>query len=88
MTRVEDRIGAAPISWGVWEANGATGWTVDADTYLAQVKELGLTATEFGPEGWLPVDGSDRKAKLDEYGLQALGAFVPVLLHQADHDPL
>lgn len=88
MTAVRDRIAAAPISWGVWEANGATGWTLDPDTYLAQVKDLGLTATEFGPEGWLPEDARARKAKLDEYGLQSLGAFVPVLLHQADHDPL
>ena len=34
------------------------------------------------------MDASARKAKLDQYGLKALGAFVPVLLHRADHDPL
>lgn len=88
MAELKDRIAAAPISWGVWEANGASGWTVDPDTYLGQVRELGLSATEFGPEGWLPEDASARKAKLDEYGLQGLGAFLPVLLHDADHDPL
>ncbi|SDB80562.1 2-keto-myo-inositol dehydratase [Raineyella antarctica] len=88
MSSFEERIAAAPISWGVWEANGATGWTVDPDTYLSDVRELGLGATELGPEGWLPADPLSRKAKIDAYGLKALGAFVPVLLHQADHDPL
>ncbi|MCG8157217.1 TIM barrel protein [Brenneria goodwinii] len=85
---IRERIAAAPISWGVWEANGASGWTLPPDLYLRQVQELGLTATEFGPEGWLPVDGRARKALLDAYGLQSLGAFVPVLLFKKDHDPL
>lgn len=88
MTGIAERIAAAPISWGVWEANGATGWTVPADTYLAQVRALGLTATEFGPDGYLPIEPAARKAKLDEYGLRALGAFVPVMLFRDDVDPL
>lgn len=88
MTDLVDRIAAAPISWGVWEANGASGWTVDPDTYLRQVKELGIAATEFGPVGYLPRDPAARKAKLDEYGLQALGAFTPLMLFHDDYDPL
>lgn len=88
MASLKDRIAAAPISWGVWEANGASGWTVDPDTYLRQVRELGLRATEFGPDGYLPRDPAQRKAKLDGYGLRALGGFVPVMLFDTAVDPL
>lgn len=88
MSDLTSRIAAAPISWGVWEANGASGWTVPAEQYLQSVKDLGLTATEFGPEGYLPDDGAERKALLDSYGLKGLGCFVPVLLFREDRDPL
>lgn len=88
MTLSSSRIAAAPISWGVWEANGATGWTVPADRYLESVRDLGLRATEFGPEGYLPDDGKDRKAVLAQYGLEGLGAFLPVMLFKDDVDPL
>jgi inosose dehydratase len=88
MSSFKERIAAAPISWGVWEANGASGWTLPVDTYLSQVKELGLKATELGPDGYLPIEPVACKAKLDEYGLTAIGAFVPVMLFDADHDPL
>lgn len=88
MSDLASRIAAAPISWGVWEANGASGWTVPANQYLQSVKDLGLKATEFGPEGYLPDAGTERKALLDFYGLEGLGCFVPVLLFKEDYDPL
>jgi inosose dehydratase len=52
------------------------------------MRELGLEATEFGPQGWLPEAPLERSAVLRDAGLQAVGAFVPVLLHDADHDPV
>jgi len=50
---VSERIAAAPISWGVCEVPG-WGWQYDAVTVLEQMREAGLAATEFGPEGFLP----------------------------------
>jgi len=88
MSDLASRIAAAPISWGVWEANGASGWTVPAEQYLQSVRDLGLSATEFGPEGYLPLDGDARRELLKAYGLEGLGAFVPVMLFRKDHDPL
>jgi inosose dehydratase len=44
--------------------------------------ELGLAATEFGPDGFLPAD------VLAASGLAAVGGFVPVVLHDPGHDPL
>jgi inosose dehydratase len=48
---------------------------------------LGIEATEFGPDGFLPDSPVDKAAALAAYGLKAVGGFVPTLLHNPDHDP-
>src|SRR4051794_26083036 len=75
------KIAGAPISWGVCEAPG-WGYQLPVDRVLREMREVGLTATEFGPEGFLPSDPHDA---VRAYGLEALGGFVPVVLH-ADSD--
>nr|WP_237526674.1 TIM barrel protein [Streptomyces sp. SID4913] len=52
------------------------------------MREAGLTATEFGPEGFLPDAPAAKAATLASHGLRAVGQFVPVVLHDPDHDPL
>ncbi|NUP49886.1 MAG: TIM barrel protein [Catenulispora sp.] len=47
----------------------------------------GLSATEFGPDGFLPADPAKRRALLDKHHLSAIGGFVPVVLHEPGHDP-
>ncbi|MDR5699248.1 TIM barrel protein [Agromyces aerolatus] len=81
------RIAGAPISWGVCEVPD---WGVQLapDRVLAEMRELGMTATEFGPQGWLPEEPARRSGVLSEAGLQAVGAFVPVVLHDPGHDPV
>lgn len=81
------RIAGAPISWGVCEVPG-WGHQLDAATVLAQMRELGVTATEYGPDGFLPDDPAARAALLDRHGLRAVGQFVPVVLHDATVDPM
>ncbi len=82
-----DRIAAAPISWGVCEVPG-WGWQHEPPTVLTQMRGLGVVATEFGPEGFLP-DAPDAKAAiLSGHDLAAVGQFVPVVLHDPDVDPL
>jgi inosose dehydratase len=78
------KIAGAPISWGVCEVPG-WGYQLPADRVLREMQEVGLTATEFGPEGFLP---PDPRPLLSTYGLRALGGFVPVVLHRPDHDPV
>jgi inosose dehydratase len=81
------RVAAAPISWGVSEVPG-WGYQLDPDRVLSEMRSLGLTSTEFGPPGFLAVDPIARAKQLRTHGMTALGGFLPVLLHDATHDPL
>jgi inosose dehydratase len=58
------------------------------DRVLTEMREAGLAATEFGPDGFLPADPDARAALLESYGLGAVGGFVPAVLHEEGHDPL
>src|SRR4029079_4328854 len=80
------RIAGAPISWGVCEVPG-WGYQLSAERVLTEMSAAGLTATEFGPDGFLPDDAEERRALLAEHDLQAIGGFVPALLHESGHDP-
>jgi inosose dehydratase len=82
-----DRIAGAPISWGVCEVPN-WGHQLPAERVLAEMRELGITATEFGPDGFLPDAPAEKAAVLREHGLGAVGGFLPVLLHDVDHDPM
>ncbi|WP_256107418.1 TIM barrel protein [Streptomyces sp. ODS05-4] len=81
------RVAAAPISWGVCEVPG-WGHQMDPARVLREMAGLGITAAEFGPDGFLPAEPAARAATLGRYGLRPVGGFVPVVLHDADHDPL
>jgi inosose dehydratase len=81
------RIAGAPISWGVCEVPG-WGHQLSADRVLTEMREAGLTATELGPDGFLPADTAELTAMLAGYGLSCVGGFVPVLLHDTGHDPM
>jgi inosose dehydratase len=50
--------------------------------------DVGLAATESGPEGFLPPDPDAMAAVLAAHGLTAVGGFTPVVLHERTHDPL
>lgn len=80
MTAMMSRIAGAPITWGV---DGSPGWghLMDADRVLGEMADLGLNATELGPDGYLPTDPAELKEKLDHYGLELVGGFVPAVLH-------
>ena len=81
------KIAGAPISWGVCEVPG-WGHQLSAEQVLAEMREVGLTATELGPDGFLPSDPEKLTATLGSNGLRCVGIFVPVVLHDTDHDPL
>ena len=70
------RIAAAPISWGVCEVPG-WGRVLDAPTVLGEMAELGITATELGPPGFLPRDPAELKKLLGGHGLTSSAVSSP-----------
>jgi len=86
MTTPADQIAGAPISWGVCEVPG-WGYQLSPDRVLAEMAEVGLAATEFGPDGFLPADPAVMAEFLAARHLTAVGGFTPVVLHEAGHDP-
>ena len=83
---VRTRIAGAPISWGVCEVPD-WGYQLPVDRVLHDMRRIGLTATEFGPEGFLPADPRARADYLDRFGLRAVGGFLPVVMHDPALDP-
>src|SRR5262245_25922240 len=81
------KIAGAPISWGVCEVPG-WGFQLGSDRVLTEMREIGLLATELGPDGFLPAEPTAMASVLSEHGLQAVGGFMPLLLHLPDHDPV
>jgi inosose dehydratase len=81
------KIAGAPISWGVCEVPG-WGYQLTPERVLAEMRDVGMSATELGPDGFLPSDPAALTALLDSYGLRCVGQFAPVVLHDRDHDPL
>jgi inosose dehydratase len=80
-----DRVAGAPISWGVCEVPG-WGHQLSPDRVLTEMRQAGLTATEFGPEGFLPDAPREKAEVLRSYQLAAVGGFVPVVLHVDSRD--
>jgi inosose dehydratase len=81
------KIAGAPISWGVCEVPG-WGYQLTPERVLAEMRDVGMSATELGPEGFLPSEPATLTALLHSYGLRCVGQFAPVVLHDAAHDPL
>lgn len=87
MSDLRDRIAGAPISWGVCEVPG-WGPQLPVGTVLGAMAEIGLKATELGPDGFLPGDPDAMSSVLGSHGLHAVAQFVPLVLHDPEHDPI
>jgi inosose dehydratase len=86
-TQSDIRVAAAPISWGVCEVPG-WGRVLDAPTVLGEMAELGISATELGPPGYLPRDPAELRALLGGHGLRLIGGFLAIELHTAQEAAL
>lgn len=83
MTVIAGRVAGAPITWGVCEVPG-WGHQLTPDRVLGEMASIGLSATELGPEGFLPTDPPALRDLLDRHGLRLVGGFHPVVLHVED----
>ncbi len=75
-----ERLGGAPISWGVCEVPG-WGLELSRERVLSEMSEVGLGATELGSDGYLPTDPGELRDLLATFDLQLVGGFVPLVLH-------
>ena len=80
---VMERLAGAPISWGVCEVPG---WGIELAPrrVLGEMRELGLTATELGSDGYLPTDPAQLRDLCSEFGITMIGGFVPLVVHRRD----
>jgi inosose dehydratase len=78
-----ERVAGAPITWGV---DGSPGWghLMDRDRVLREMVESGLSATELGPDGYLPTDPVELQEFLAQFHMSIVGGFVPALLYRPD----
>jgi inosose dehydratase len=82
-----NRVAGAPISWGVCEVPG-WGYQLEPERVLSEMQQVGLAATELGPDGFLPGSPAQLAAVLDAHRLRAVGGFTPFVLHDPDVDPV
>lgn len=75
------KVAGAPISWGVSEL-ADWGYRMDPERVLAEMRGIGLEATELGPPGYLPRDAASRRAVLARHGMRLVAGFVAVVLHE------
>jgi inosose dehydratase len=54
---------------------------LEPERVLREMRELGLRATEFGPLGYLGADAQAVVALLERHGIELVGGFLPVVLH-------
>jgi inosose dehydratase len=79
------RLAAAPISWGVCEVPG-WGVQLPPERVFGEIASLGIAAAELGPIGYLPFDAGAIREALDRHGLELVGGFVPLVLHEPELD--
>ena len=80
------KVAGAPISWGVCEVPG-WGYQLGPTRVLAEMGQAGLTATELGPDGFLPEEPDELVSLLGSFGLSCVGGFVPLVMHDDGRDP-
>lgn len=80
MADATHRIAAAPISWGVCEVPG-WGYQAPASQVLDQMAQIGMAASELGPEEFVPGSAVQKREQFNAAGLRCVGAFCPVKLH-------
>jgi len=52
-----------------------------AERVLSETSDLGFTATELGPKGFLPEDPASLRRLLERHRLRLVAGFVPAVLH-------
>lgn len=83
MSNLLNRVAGAPITWGV---DGSPGWghLMERDRVMSEMVDVGLSATELGPDGYLPLNPEELADYLGGYDLKIVGGFVPAVLYRPE----
>ena len=81
MSDMLSRVAGAPITWGA-DASAGWGYMMDPARVMSEMREVGLSATELGPDGFLPSDPEELKDFVAGYDMSMVGAFVPAILYR------
>jgi len=83
MSNLLQRIAGGPITWGV---DGSPGWghLMHRDRVMSEMAQIGLRATELGPDGFLPTDPDELVDYVAGYGLEVVAGFIPAVLYRAE----
>jgi inosose dehydratase len=60
------------------------GYLLGRDRVMAEMHESGLSATELGPDGFLPTDPGELREYVTRYDMSVVAGFVPALLYRPD----
>lgn len=82
-TKMNLKVGNAPVSWGVMEVYD-WGEQIPFGKVLDEIAEAGYAGTELGPYGYLPTDPNELTPELSARGLQLVASFVPIPLAHPD----
>src|SRR3954468_14047831 len=74
------RVGNAPVSWGVYEADRPN---PPFASVLDGIVAAGYSGTELGPYGYLPTTPRELERELRSRGLSLGSSFVPLPLEDA-----
>lgn len=74
------RLASAPVTWGVWERTVHRLDLAPPDELLENVAGLAYSAIELGPAGYFGDDADEVRAQLGRFGIELVGAFVPLRL--------
>ena len=81
MSDMLSRVAGAPITWGA-DASAGWGYLMDPARVMSEMREAGLSATELGPDGFLPSDPQELKDFVAGYDMSMVGGFVPAILYR------
>ena len=81
MNGLFERVASAPITWGVIEVPG-WGHQLSPARVLREMRELGLRASELGPEGYFALDRSVAR-QIESSGFLIIAGFIPVVYREA-----
>jgi inosose dehydratase len=82
-TKMNIKVGNAPVSWGVMEVAG-WGEQISYGKVLDEIAAAGYAGTELGPYGYFPTEPNVLATELSARSLQLVASFVPVPLAHAE----